>query len=151
MKHKLSRAFRYGITVLATGSAFAVLFWIYSPPKEAISVSPNPIPVIQVLKDNPACTLVKSDRCVILKLTRCKNVTATGRVVTTLVGGNTLYTLPIGEDSGGRKCDTDIQLPVPIPSIALPGKYHFHFRATYKVNPITTITQDYDSESFEVQ
>lgn len=64
-----------------------VLYWIYSPPQEALSVSPHPIPVVnKVIKRDNTCAALGFDRCVILKLTRCKHVKTEGRVIITLVG-----------------------------------------------------------------
>lgn len=152
MKRKIAPVVAYlSLGIIALGIT-VFLYWLYSPPKEAVSVSPNPIPVQnkQALKDNPVCTLVKSDRCIVIKFTRCKNTKATGRVTTTLVGTNVQIPLPTGSDSGERKCNTDLQYPVPIPSLATPGTYHFHFRATYQVNPLKSIIQEYNTEDFEL-
>lgn len=128
------------------------LYWLYSPPKEALSVSPHPIPVVnKVIKRDNTCAALGFDRCVILKLTRCKHVKTEGRVVITLVGQTERIPLPIAFDRSDRDCQTDVTLPLPIPNSALPGKYSYHFTATFKVNPLTSITQEYDTETFEVK
>lgn len=150
MRRKFKNTSLHLFLVAIVGSLMLFLFWLYSPPKEAVSVSPNPIPVINVFKDNPVCALIKSDRCVVLKFTRCKNTKAVGRVTTTLVGANVQIPLPTGSDAGERKCSSDLQYPVPVPAIAPAGKYHFHFRATYQVNPFRSIIQEYDTQDFEV-
>lgn len=152
MKHKISPIIGYCALIGIALGITVFLYWIYSPPKEAVSVSPNPITVVdsKILKNNPVCTLVKSDRCIVIKFTRCKNTGAVGRVTTTLVGTSVQIPLPTSSDSGERKCNADLQYPVPVPSIAAPGTYHFHFRATYQVNPLRSIVQEYDTEAFEV-
>lgn len=152
MKHILSTILRYalplGLAILGT----IFLFWIYSPPKEALSVSPQPIPVLtETVKKDGTCAALGFDRCVVLKLTRCKNTDAKGRVVITLVSNKTRLTLPVGNDNGERKCDNNLQLPLPIPPQTAPDTYHINFRATYKINPIITLTQDFDTEEFNVE
>lgn len=133
-------------------SMVVILYWLYSPPKDAIAVSPHPIPVVnKVVKRDGTCAALGYERCVVLKLTRCKHVTAEGRVVTTLVGETERIPLPVVYDRGDRKCENDVSVPIAIPESALPGKYTFTFIVTFKVNPLTTITQEYTTESFEVQ
>lgn len=152
MRRKIISIISYtALGIIAIGVTI-FLYWLYSPPKEAVSVSPDPIPVLtKTVKSDGTCAVLGYDRCVVLKFTRCKNVTATGRVVITLVNKTQLLTLPIADDKGDRKCDRDIQAPIPIPPIATPGEYHIHFRATYQINPLKSIIQEYDTESFNVE
>lgn len=143
MKHRIMPIVGYlSLGVIAIGITI-FLYWLYSPPKEAISVSPSPIPIVK--------KTVKSDEFIVLKYTYCKNVNVNGRVVITLVGDKTQLTLPVTSERGDRECRSDVRVPLPVPPLASPGTYHFHFRATYKVNPLSTITQEYDTESFTVE
>lgn len=49
---------------------------------------------------------------------------------------------PVGKDSD--------KVPIPIPRGADPGKYRLWWSATYKVNPIRTVTVSAESEEFEI-
>lgn len=133
-------------------AATILLYWIYSPPQEAISVSPNPITVVnKVVKDDGSCESVGYSRCVVLRFTRCKNVRSQGRVVITVVGEDVQFTLPVLTDNEERRCENDKKVPFPIPPQVQPGEYTLHFRTTFRINPLTIITQDFDSESFRVE
>lgn len=152
MRHKLKSFILYGALLAIAFSVTVFLYWLYSPPKEALSISPRPIPVLtKVVKNDPSCAIIGADRCVVLKLTRCKNIEAFGRISPTFISNTDRVPAPEIPDRGERRCDTDIIVPFPVPRAAPPGKYHIHFRTVYKVNPITTITQDYDSEEFTVE
>lgn len=142
MKHKLRIIILYGALLIIALVMGKFLFWLYSPPKNALSISPNPIPVLT--------KQVKPNDYVVLKLTRCKNVSSKGRIVISLVGSTYQLTLPPITDTSERSCDTDTKIPIPVPPQATPGTYHYHFRTTYQVNPITLITQDFDTENFTV-
>lgn len=132
------------ISLLLTAAAVAlVLYWIYSVPANALTVK-QPIRVIsKTVQPNTYVVLETEDYC--------KNVSSTGRVTTSLVSATSQLMLPTGSENSPKGCRADAQLVLPIPPQAIPGQYHYHFRAVFQVNPIRTITQDYDTESFVVQ
>lgn len=133
----------YAALGLTTTFVFIILYWLYSPPKEALTVSPYPITVLS--------KKVKADSYVILQTTRCKHVKSAGRITSTLVGEKVQIPLPAINDTSGRDCTPpDTKVPYPIPPLTTPGTYFLRFRVTYKVNPLTTIMQELDTEPFEV-
>jgi len=141
-KRKIGPWLGYVALLLTAVSVFVVLFWIYSPPMKALEISPNPIPVVT---DN-----LKPYDYAVLKYTYCKNVTTTGRLTITLVGTSSQLVLPTTHERGERKCQNDVRVPLAIPPLTPPGEYHFHFRVMYIVNPLRTITQDFDTQEFKV-
>ncbi len=152
MKRKIISLITYTALAVIGIGVFTFVFWLYSVPDKAVTVSPDPIPVLtKVVKEDKTCAILGYNRCAILKFTRCKHTRATGRVVITLVGKDSLLTLPPSTDSSPRKCDTDIRFPLPIPPQTVAGVYHFHFRVTYQINPITSQVVDLDTEEFTVQ
>lgn len=152
MKRKSASYFINFCLLILGVSLTVILFWIYSPPQEALSISPHPIPVVtKVVKEDGTCAVLGYNRCVVLKLTRCKNVRSTGRVVVSVVGKEVQDILPVLTDTGERKCENDVTIPFPIPPQTVAGTYHLHFRTTYKINPLVTVTQDFDTEEFTVE
>lgn len=128
--------------VMATFTAI-ILYWLLSPPKEVLSVNPHPI-VVLTEKTHP-------DGLVLIRYNYCKNASATGRLVISLVGEDVQLTLPITTEPNPKGCEDNVEVPLPIPAQATPGRYHFHFRVTYQVNPLRTIIQDLDTEEFSVE
>lgn len=152
VKRRIIPGFGYLALLVVAGGIGTLLYWKLSTPTEVLSIRPQPIPVLtKVVKLNPACAIIGADRCVVLKITQCKNVEANGKISPTFVSNTDRIPTPEIIERGERKCQNDITVPFPVPRVAPPGKYHIHFRTTYKVNPITTIVQDFDSEEFEVQ
>lgn len=119
-----------------------LLYWLYSAPAQAVTVSPNPIPVVNKTVTAGSYTQIK--------YSFCKNTNVSGRIVIALVGDNVQLTLPVGFERGKRTCETDKVVPLPVPPQATPGNYHFHFRATYQINPLRSIVQEYDTQEFAV-
>lgn len=141
-KLKLGRWLAWTSLVGIGISIVILLYWLYSVPAQVISVSKSPIPV--------TTPTAQPGGYVILRYGYCKHVKSTGRVVIGLVGQTSQLNLPTGYESSKRGCYNDLQVPLPVPPLATPGKYHFHFRATYQVNPLKSVTQDYDTQSFMV-
>lgn len=108
----------------------------------AVDISPNPIPVLT--------KTVSPNGYVVLNYTYCKNVNTVGRIVISLVSDNVQLIIPVVYERNPRKCESNIKVPIPIPPQATPGEYHFHFRATYQINPLTSIIEDYDTQNFNV-
>ncbi len=120
-----------------------ILFWLYSVPMKAIDVTPNPIPVIT--------KTATPGSYIVLKYSYCKNVKSAGRVSISMVSTTSQLMLPTARESSEKKCYSSVLAPFPIPPQATPGVYHYHFRAIYQVNPLRSITQDYDTQPFTVQ
>lgn len=120
-----------------------ILFWIFQPPTEAIAVSKVPIPITN--------TVISPNTFVTLKYSYCKQVSSIGRISITLVNQTSALMLPTGYEASNKGCYNNTTVVLPVPPQATGGVYHFHFRATYIVNPLRTITQDYDTVNFTVK
>lgn len=120
-----------------------ILYWLYSVPDKALVVKPSPITV--------ATKTVSPGGYVLLHYDFCKNVTADGRVIITLVNSKSQTNLPTTTERSPKGCYSNLTAPFPIPNQTVAGTYHITFRTTYKVNPLRSIVQQYDTQSFVVK
>lgn len=126
------------VLVLALG-----LYWLYSPPREVLTIHTLPVPVTH----QP----VKPGDYVILTYDYCKNARVSGTVTYELISDRTKLSVPDAWDTTPKTCISSLSVPVPVPPQTPPGKYHIHYETSYKFNPLVTRTQEWDSEKFEVK
>jgi hypothetical protein len=132
----------YTFLVILLLAGLRIGSWIVSTPHEALTIQKLPIPLVHG-------TTTAGDY-ITLDINFCKNVSADGRVVTTLVSSRTQLVLPTSTDNGHKGCFTNAHIPLPIPPQATPDTYHYHFHVVYKVNPLRTLTSDFDTANFKV-
>lgn len=92
----------------------------------------------------------KADQLVFVGVNYCKTQDIAGTVRRTLISSTQRLVLPIQSDAGPVTCQ-QVDAPELIPKGAVPDKYHFHFEITYKVNPIKTVVESFDSEDFVIE
>lgn len=128
------------LAVIAISLA-VILYWIYSPPKQVLEI------------EQPIKVVTKSARpgeYILLNSTFCKKIKSEGRMIRSLIGESTQLALPVTTESSPKGCQENLVFPMAVPELAPPGQYHFYFRVTYQINPLTSITQDIHTESFTV-
>lgn len=98
-------------------------------------------------------TIGASESPVILTLSYCKNIKASGTVRTSFVSSTAEIFQPVSNDSQPVGCHEDLKLPVLLPPASLvpPGKYKIKFHTTYYINPLKTVTQDLYTEEFTIK
>lgn len=87
---------------------------------------------------------------VILKLDFCKNVSVPGVVERRLVSDKTQIISAKMEDASPKGCHDNVEIGVGVPEQASPDTYHFEYTATYKVNPLSTVVEEFRSEDFVI-
>jgi hypothetical protein len=85
-----------------------------------------------------------------LTVNYCKKINISGSVRTSFVSTTTEVFQPIGAEQLPKGCQT-IKVPVIIPLDLPAAKYYIHFRATYKLNPLRSVTEDFTTNTFQVQ
>lgn len=119
-----------------------LLYWSFQS-TDVLNIKNAPFPV-RTVREHPT-----ADGVVILHIDYCKNIKATGRVRTSFVAQSREIFLPVATDTQPPQC-LDTEVPVLIPSDLPPGKYRIKFRTEYRINPIKTAIEDFDSVEFEV-
>jgi hypothetical protein len=132
----------YFILLFLAAVVALFLYWTFQG-SNVLDVKNNPVPV-RTIRPHP-----QADGVVFLNINYCKNTKAEGRVRTSFVSPTREYFFPVSIDRQDPNCKFQ-EVPVAIPHEVLPGEYHIHFRITYKVNPIKTVVEEFDSKKFEV-
>lgn len=125
-------------------AAISILFLYWSfQPQDVLEIHNEPFPV-RTIREHP-----NSDGVVILKVDYCKKTEAVGRVRTSFVSESRETFLPVAEDKGPKGCNV-VELPILIPTDLTPGDYKVKFRVEYKINPIRTVVEEFESSQFTV-
>lgn len=139
---KVGNYFLY-VALGVVGVAVAiVLLWLFAP-NDVLKVNNSPVPV-RTIREHPT-----ADGVIILKVDFCKNTDAVGRVRTSFTSPSREIFLPVGEDKQAAGCEVR-EVPILIPHEIPGGKYKVKFRIDYEVNPIKTVTEEFESLEFEV-
>ena len=117
-------------------------YWVLAPTDELI-VKNGPVPI------RPAN--LHAGESAILTYDYCKTTDQPGMIRTSIVSSKSELFLPLANESSKKHCDTKLDVPVIIPPQAVPDYYHFHFRATYQLNPLRSVTVQWDSQTFKVE
>lgn len=132
--------FAYGVLALALITIAVVIHW--ENQTTPLTITNNPVQV------DPA-SVDQSVRYVTLKTAYCKTSTLKGTIRSQLISDRTVLGLPPFEDRVEKGCGT-VEFPYPVPPQAIKDTYHYHFVATYQVNPLKTVTTTWDSQPFVV-
>lgn len=130
------------LAIVAIGVGI-MLYWLYSPPKEVITIHKLPVPV----SPKPA----SPGQLVSLTYDYCKNANVNGKVYRWLVSDKTRLAAPVESDLTHAGCQKEAKVYISIPPQATPDTYHFHYRVIYEFNPFVIREQEWDSEKFEVK
>jgi hypothetical protein len=127
-----------GIAAVALGVFY---YWALTP-MDIIQIKNSPVEIRP-----PQNTVGNAE---ILTHNFCKLTDDHGTLRISFVGVATENFLPISQENSPKQCNDKLEFPILIPQTLAPGKYHVHFKATYKPNPIRTVIEEWDSQSFEV-
>lgn len=119
-----------------------VLYWSYTN-QDVIDLLKEPIPTTPLE--------AKVSDTIYLKADFCKKVDATGRVVTRISGNSGDLLAPIQYEKLKPGCYHNFLITVPLPPQITPGTYHVNYLITYRTNPMTTVTENFNSEDFQVK
>jgi hypothetical protein len=133
----------YGLLGLGAVIGVIFLYWAFQFPRQVLAVKNVPVPVIT----NP----VAAGGVAVLTYDYCKYIDADGKLYTSLISHKTELLLPLADERTRKACADHLQVPMIVPPQALPDRYHFHFRATYRLNPLREVTVEWDSQEFEVK
>lgn len=129
------------ILLLAFLTIGLISYWLVFP-YDVLDVKKLPVPVTR--------TPTSADGIIVLKFNYCKNMEIEGNLEISMISTSTAILLPPAEERTHAGCRKDFNAPVIIPSQASNGTYFFHYKVTYKVNPLKTIVEEFDTEKFEV-
>ncbi|MFH0766314.1 MAG: hypothetical protein V2A61_07830, partial [Calditrichota bacterium] len=130
----------YSITVCVLSAWFTLGYWLWYP-YDPITVE-KPIKIANLNKQ-----VIAGGR-LFYEIKYKKNMDVTGTLSRKLINkweidlADSVVTAPPGKDGDF--------VPLTIPSFSEPGKYKFRWSASYKVNPVRTVTVSVESEEFEV-
>lgn len=127
---------------LVAGLIALFLFWAFQP-SDVLVVKNTPVPV-RTIREHPT-----ADGVVILNVDYCKKIKAIGRSRVSFISPSREIFLPIGEERQDPTCGQK-EIPILIPHELPSGKYKVRFRIEYKINPVRTVFEDFDSLEFEV-
>jgi hypothetical protein len=128
-----------GLAVLSAVVA-VLLFWAYQS-DNVLTIKNAPFPTRIIQQDG--------ERLVLMDIDYCKNLSVDGKVRISFVSKASEVLLPLSDDKQPAQC-LKTSLPVLIPKQLPDDIYHVHFRTTYKINPLKTVTQEFDSVPFKV-
>lgn len=120
-----------------------VSYWLFTP-KDVLEIKNNPVPVRTVRKHPTA------DGVIILKVNFCKKVGAYGRVRVSFVSQSRELFLPITVDTSPPRCE-EAEVPILIPHETPPGTYVIRYLINYRINPLKSAVEEFDSQPFEVK
>lgn len=126
------------VIVLAT-----IAYWL-NQPSNVLEIKNQPIPIRTIRPEGHPAGVV------ILRYDYCKNIAVEGKIRTSFVSDSAELFLPLADDKTEKACKDEVEVPYIIPPQITAGKYKLHFRATYQLNPIKTVVQEWDSQSFDV-
>lgn len=130
------------LIALATLPFILAGFWNFQP-GNILEITNQPVPV------RPET--VHNEIYVSLIYDYCKHMDIKGKIETKLVSNKTTLGLPDIEESSTAACKKGVQVPQPIPPQTPLDTYHYHFKAIYVLNPLRTVTYEWDSASFVVK
>lgn len=134
----------YVVLALAAIVIGIVGFWSIQP-NNVLNIKNAPVPIRTIhLEAHPAGV-------VILKYDYCKNISVNGTIRTSFVGDASEIFLPLAEDKTDKMCADGLEVPYLVPPQIVTGTYHLHFKATYILNPLKTVVQEWDSQPFDVE
>lgn len=131
----------YSALALA-GVAVAIIYYWAVVPLDIIRLNNGPVPA------RPPQN--QANNAEIFTHNICKLTDDHGTLRISFVGNNKETFLPVMSENSPKQCNDNLDYPIVVPSDLEPGKYHVHFRATYKPNPIRTIIEEWDSQEFEI-
>lgn len=131
--------------------AIAVIVFAYwsLQPRQVLEVRNNPFPV-RTIREHPT-----ADGVVILKVDVCKHQDVVGRTRTSFVSPSREVFLPVAEEKLPVGCLKDAkgnpaEVPVLIPHDLPGGEYKVKFSVRYQINPIKSVTEEFETKSFIV-
>lgn len=134
----------YLVLALSIFTIALIGYWASRDAADVLVIKKQPIPIRTIRSD------AHPNGVVILKYDYCKNTKAEGEIRASFVGQNSAELfLPRVIDRTDPACG-QLEAPYIIPEQVVPGRYHLHFRASYKINPIKTVIIEWDSEEFNV-
>jgi hypothetical protein len=140
MKRLALKIFIYtALTVLGFGVATFV-FWNLQP-KDVLTIR-GPVKVKPVV--------AKGEGAVTLHFDYCKNLDVEGTIQQSFVSNKTELLSPEVQDTQHKICTKDQAVTILIPPQTAPDRYRIKYVATYKINPITTVVETFQSEQFDV-
>ena len=107
----------------------------------------EPVRVNSITIENPG-KIVKAGDILVYKICYEKLMPVSGKLSRKLINDTKIdlrdadITAPVGKDADF--------VQISVPPYAPPGKYHLWWSASYKVNPLRTVTVSKESEGFEV-
>lgn len=135
--------FRFVYVIL--GFIFAILmliaYWTFAP-VDVLEIKKLPVPVTDPQN-------IRSGRLVILEFDYCKYHNFTGSVERQLVSERLVLDLPSYKDHTPKSCG-QISAPIILPYTVATQKFHIHYKVTYRVNPIKTVVEEFDTVEFEI-
>lgn len=127
------------LTMLAVG---VLLYWAFQP-SDVLEIKNSPFPV-RTIREHPT-----ADGVIILNIDYCKKIDVEGKVRISFVSQSREVFLPIADDRQSPTCKV-VEFPVLIPHELPKDKYRIKFRTEYRVNPLKTEVEEFESRSFEV-
>jgi hypothetical protein len=135
----------WGLTIALVIIGIMIAIFVYwgISGREVLVINNQPFPV-RTIREH-----AKADGVIILKVSFCKKIKNEGKVRVSFVSASREIFLPVNNEDSPPGC-VDTEVPVLVPKDIPPDTYHIHFRATYKVNPLKTVTEEFDSKPFEI-
>lgn len=129
------------LVIIALG-LLTVSYWLLAP-SDVLEIKNAPVP-IRTIREHPT-----AEGVVILNVDYCKKVGATGQVRVSFVSQSREIFLPIAVDKAEPKCEK-VEVPVLIPHDTPSDTYIIRYYITYKVNPLRSTIEQFDSQEFHV-
>lgn len=126
------------VLLLAIGVAAIIAYWAIVP-----------VDVLEIKKATVEST--DDGRVKILNFDYCKVSDAQGKIEWRIVSRSSEILLPEGQDRQGKTCNANLRAPILIPPHAAPDTYIIRYKVTYKVNPIRTVVEEFETTPFTVQ
>lgn len=130
--------------VVVLGVLMAILFSFWSLyPYDVFEIKKLPVPVTE--PEN-----IKSGRLIFLDIDFCKYMDVEGKVERFLVSEREVIALPSYTDGAPKGCQ-EAQVPILLPYTILAQEFRITYKATYQVNPIRTVVEEFETKSFVIK
>lgn len=135
--------FRFMYAVLFVIFVILVLIGYWSlVPVDILEIKKLPVPA-----SKPSD--IQSGRLINLRFDYCKYSDVHGVVERTLVSERAVITLPTYKEITPKGCD-QVDAPVVLPYTIATQTFYIHYKITYRINPIKTVVEEFDTEEFDI-
>lgn len=141
LKNSIGFFVSMAILIIVSAAIAVYAYWSLAPVR-VLKINKLPVPVT-------APEEIQSGRLIFLDFDYCKINDTHGTVERQLIGERSVIILPTYPDTTPKGCNK-VKVPTLLPYTITAQKFHIHYKVTYRVNPIRTTVEEFDTEGFTI-